>query len=55
MGYSFFASCQESEVNPRDWLHDVLLRINDHPVNRLNGLLPAQWAKARKSRTSEEE
>ena len=32
MMYSFFASCKEHDVNPRDWLRDVLVRINDHPI-----------------------
>jgi hypothetical protein len=47
MMYSFFASCKENDVNPRDWLKDVLLRIGNHKVNRLEELLPAQWAKSK--------
>jgi hypothetical protein len=47
MMYSFFASCKEYDVNPRDWLQDVLLRIGNHKVNRLEELLPGQWAKSR--------
>ena len=47
MMYSFFASCKEHDVNPRDWLQDVLLRIGNHKVNRLEELLPGQWAKSR--------
>lgn len=45
MMYSFFASCKANDINPRDWLHDVLLRIGNHPVNRVEELLPAQWGK----------
>jgi transposase len=45
--YSFFASCKEHDVNPRDWLQDVLLRIGNHKVNRLEELLPGHWAKSR--------
>lgn len=55
MMYSFFASCRENEVNPREWLRDVLLRIGNHPVNRLEELLPAKWAENRKTVTTEEE
>lgn len=43
MMYSFFASCQKLEVNPRQWLVDVLRRIPDHPINRLEELLPHRW------------
>ncbi|WP_168797678.1 IS66 family transposase [Neolewinella litorea] len=46
MLYSFFASCQRLEVNPRAWLRDILERIPDHPVNRLDELLPHRWAEA---------
>ncbi len=43
MLYSFFASCKRMEVNPRAWLRDVLDRLPDHPVNRLQELLPGTW------------
>ena len=45
MMYSFFASCQKLEVNPTEWLKDVLTRLPSHPVNRLKELLPGEWAK----------
>jgi len=48
MMYSFFASCKDNDVNPSDWLRDVLVRIGSHPVNRVAELLPAQWAEARR-------
>jgi transposase len=44
MMYSFFASCKANQINPREWLYHVLIRIGNHPVNRLKELLPAQWA-----------
>ena len=47
MMYSFFASCKEHGVNPREWLRDVLVRIGNHPVNRVEELLPGQWVKDR--------
>ncbi|SFM60529.1 transposase, partial [Ectothiorhodospira mobilis] len=31
-------------VNPRHYLIDVLERIQDHPANRLQELLPYHWA-----------
>ena len=45
--YSFFASCKANEINPSEWLRDVLIRIGNHPVNRLEELLPVQWAERR--------
>jgi len=47
MMYSFFASCKANDVNPSEWMRDVLIRIGNHSVNRLEDLLPVQWAKAR--------
>ena len=43
MLYSFFGSCREAGVNEREWLHDVLLRIGQHPINRIEELLPGRW------------
>lgn len=43
MMYSFFASCKNLDINPWEWLRDVLQRIPNHPVNRIDELLPHQW------------
>lgn len=43
MMYSFFATCKMNEVNPYQWLKDVLDRIPDHKVNQLQELLPHNW------------
>ena len=43
MMYSFFASCKKLDVNPWEWLKDILTRIADHPINRLEELLPHKW------------
>lgn len=45
MMYSFFASCQQLNINPRDWLADVLHRIPNHPINQIDLLLPHNWKK----------
>jgi hypothetical protein len=53
MMYSFLSTCKEHEVNPGEWLKDVLLRINDHPIiNKIAKLLPSEW---KKKRTGQEE
>jgi transposase len=41
--YSLFGSCKINNINPYEWLSDVLERIDDHPINRLEELLPNQW------------
>jgi transposase len=42
MAYSFFATCKLNGIDPLKWLHAVLQRMPDHPVNRLDELLPRQ-------------
>ena len=32
-----------NDVDPQAWLADVLARIADHPVHRLDELLPWNW------------
>jgi hypothetical protein len=46
MLYSFMGSCKLHQINPEQWLTDVLGRIASHPVNKLQQLLPANWKPA---------
>jgi transposase len=41
--YSLFGSCKINNVNPYEWLSDILERIDDHPINTLEELLPNRW------------
>ena len=41
--YSLIATCERHDVNPEVYLADVLLRIQDHPKQRLGELLPHRW------------
>jgi len=41
--YSLLGSCKKNEVNPADWLTDVLNRLPNHKANRLEELLPHNW------------
>ena len=43
MLYSLFGTCKAHDVDPFQWLRDVLSRINDHPMQRLEVLLPHKW------------
>ncbi len=45
--YSLVASCEAAGVNPLDYLTDVLVRIQTHPRDDIDALLPHRWAAAR--------
>ena len=47
MLYSLFGTCKLHQVNPQEWLMDVLNRISSHPINRIEELLPHIWCKQR--------
>lgn len=42
--FSITGSCRLHGIDPYEYLVDVLERINDHPVNRVAELTPANWA-----------
>ena len=42
MVYSFFATCKLNGIDPLKWLHEVIQRLPDHHVNKLEQLLPLQ-------------
>ena len=46
MIYSFFGSCKMNNINPQEWLADVLLKINDTKASQLYTLLPNYWTKS---------
>jgi hypothetical protein len=41
--YSLLGTCKLNNVNPTEWLTDVLNRINEHKVTQLTDLLPKIW------------
>ena len=45
MIYSFAASCKQYDINPFEWLKDVLARIPDYKASKLHELLPQNWKK----------
>lgn len=47
MIYSLLGTCKINNINPMEWLHDIFLRINDHPINQIDDLLPHNWIKTR--------
>ncbi|MEO9032830.1 MAG: transposase domain-containing protein [Ginsengibacter sp.] len=40
MLYSLRGTCKLHGINPFIWLRDVLQRINNHPINKIQELLP---------------
>jgi transposase len=44
--YSLVATCEARGVNPFEYLVDVLTRVQDHPSDALDELLPGPWAAA---------
>lgn len=44
--YSFFATCKAHEINPQEWLTDVLARIKETKKSQLDTLLPHNWKKS---------
>lgn len=40
---SLVSSCQLNDINPQEYLSDVLIRIQTHPQSRIDELLPHQW------------
>jgi transposase len=43
MLYSLLGTCKLHSINPLIWLTDVLKRINAHPINQIEDLLPQNW------------
>jgi len=44
--YSLVATCESRAINPFDYLANVLARVQDHPANAIDELLPGAWAAA---------
>ena len=43
MLYSLFATCKLHNVEPMQWLKEVLSKIKDHPINKIKELLPQHY------------
>lgn len=43
--YTLIGTAKLNEIDPQAWLADVLRRINDQPVSKLDELLPWNWRK----------
>lgn len=45
--FSLAETCRLNGVEPEAWFTDVIARIGDHPINRIDELLPWNWQAAR--------
>ena len=52
MIYSLLGTCKLNDVNPYEWLTDVLGKINDWPINRIHEFLPHHWKRAHSHQTA---
>jgi transposase len=43
MLYSLIGTCKLHNLNPYDWLKDILVILPTHPINRIKELLPYNW------------
>jgi transposase len=48
MIYSLFATCRLHQINPYDWLKDVLERMHLYTTSNIEELLPQNWKKPEK-------
>ncbi len=46
--YSLVETCRLNGVEPETWFTDVIERIGNHPINRIDELLPWKWQATRK-------
>jgi hypothetical protein len=45
--YSLIETCRLGGIDPERYLADVIARIGDHSINRIDDLLPWNWQAAR--------
>lgn len=41
--YTFINACKHRDMDPALWLNDVLGKIHQHPIDRIEELLPQNW------------
>jgi hypothetical protein len=44
--YTLIQTARLNDIDPQAWLADVLARINDHNIHKLDQLLPWNWKTA---------
>jgi hypothetical protein len=54
MRYSFFATCKEHNINPSDWLKNILEKLPDAKITDLEKLLPQNWSPEQTEKAEED-
>jgi transposase len=52
--YSLAETCRLNGVEPEAWFTDVIARIGNHPINRIDELMPWNWQAAREIQNLEQ-
>ena len=47
--YSLVATCRRHEIDPFEYLRDVIDRVSTHPMGRIEELLPDRWKRLRQA------
>ena len=47
--YSIFGTCKMNNINPYEYIKDVLDKIMDYPSHKIKDLTPVEWKKLQKS------
>ena len=42
--YSLVSTCEARDIDPVEYLKDVLVRVDTHPASRIDELLPHKWS-----------
>jgi transposase len=50
--YTLVGSCMLQGIDPHTYLDDILDRLPDHPISRVDELTPQQWRRARQGHTA---
>jgi transposase IS66 family protein/transposase IS66-like protein len=50
--YTLIETAKLNDVDPQAWLADILARLQDHPVRRINELLPSNWKRQQQQRAA---
>jgi transposase len=50
--YTLIETCKLNDVDPQAWLADVLARLPDHPMKRIDELLPWNWKASRSPKSA---
>ena len=42
-GNNLVATCVANDINPQDYIAELLLRVQTHPASQIDELLPMNW------------